>query len=972
MLKAAIRALPVLVILLSGSAAHAQQKGIIRGTVIEDETGEPLFFANVVIKGTQIGATTDFEGNFELRAEPGAHDLGVSFIGLNSTIITGVQVKAGEATVIDILRLKPATSELSEVIITAEVARNTEAALLTVKRKSANVIDGISAAKLRKTGDSDAGDAAKRVTGVSVEGGKYVYVRGLGDRYTKTTLNGVDVPGLDPDRNSIQIDIFPTNLINNMTVLKTALAELPADFTGGVMDIETKAFPEKELLIVSAGIGYNPSMHLNPDYLDYEGSSTDFLGFDGGERELPSGAEQSPAPHPFFAGTNEEVGTFNRNFSPTLGAMKQTSFMDFDLGLSMGNQKVLESSNKLGYIFSATYKNSTRFYDDVTFGEYYSNGAPSVYNHDLATLQTGQLGERSVLLGGLAGLAFKTLTSKYRIALMHLQNGESTASQFYVVNADEVLGQSGYQAYANNLTYSQRGLTNLMLSGEHHKGEGKWDIEWIISPTLSNITEPDLRRTAFTLESGDSTFESGQGGNPSRIWRYLDEINIAEKLDVTLNTKTFERDGKLKFGASHLFKQRDYKILSFDLQAAKSGYTYDGNPNNVLADTNIFPLGQLFYQSLNSPNGEPNPNAYSSNVNNIAAYTSFEFSPTFKLKTIIGLRAEYYIQRHTGRDQLGARNNPNGNVLDNEIVLSSLDLFPSANIIFALDENQNLRGSYFRSIARPSFKELSFAQILDPVTNRTFNGGLLVYNDTANNNIWDGNLESTRINNLDLRYEIFGDMGELISFSGFAKFFSDAIELVRIPTAQTTPEFQPRNVGNGEIYGGEFELRKNLDFISSALSMVSFSTNVTIVHSVIEMTPVEFNSRKENKKEGDKVDRERAMAGQAPYIVNAGFQYDDAESEFSAGIYYNVKGPTLEVVGGGVFPDVYTQPFHSLNITGSKSFGEEGRSSLSLKVKNILTDARESFYTGFRADDTIFTRLEPGLEISVGYSYRFK
>jgi hypothetical protein len=971
MLQSLTRSLALAVLVLSGLSAMGQ-KGTIRGTLIDGETGSPLYFANVVVKGTLIGTTADFDGNYEVQVEPGTHSLEISFIGYNTVNITDVKVKAGEVTVIDPVTLDISSNQLSEVVITVEATRNTEQAILVEKKNSPNVIDGISAAKLRKTGDSDAGDAAKRVTGVSVEGGKYVYVRGLGDRYTKTTLNGVDIPGLDPDRNAIQIDIFPTNLMSNMSVSKLALSENPADYTGGLVNIETKSLPEKPVFAISGGLGYTPSMHFNSDYIAYEGSSTDFLGFDNGDRELSEAGRNSPAPHPFFSGTSQEVADFNRSFNTNLGALKENSFMDYDLGLSAGSQKNLKSGNKLGYIFSATYKNTTRYYDKVVYGEYFRNGSPTIYDNDAATIQSGSLGERNVLLGGLAGVALKTTESKYRFTLMHLQNGESTASQLYVQNFDGIIGQSGYQAYANNLTYSQRALTNAMLSGEHHLQEGKWDIEWKISPTLSNITEPDLRRTAFTLQAGDSIFSAGQGGNPTRIWRYLDEVNSVERIDFILNSEAFGRESKLKFGASHVYKVRDYEILAFDLQSTGSGYRYDGDPNNVLTDPNLFPSGQLYYQSQNSPTGEPNPNEYSSNVNNIGAYTSYQFSPASRFKTIVGLRAEYYMQKHTGRDQAGARNAPGGNVLDNEVVLDALDLFPSATVIFSLNENQNLRVSYFRSIARPSFKELSFAQILDPVTNRTYNGGLLPYNDPANFNVWDGNLVSTRINNFDVRYEIFGERGELISVSAFAKFFNDPIELVRIPTAQTTPEFQPRNVGDGKVFGGEFEFRKSLAALTDALEKFSFSTNVTVVYSQIEMTDVEFNARKAFEKEGENVEATRAMAGQAPYIVNAGFQYDDIKKSFSAGIFYNVKGPTLEVVGGGIFPDVYAQPFHSLNLTVSKSFGKDDRSSINIKASNLLNDVRESFYVGHEAMDAIYSQYLPGTAFSIGYSYRFK
>ncbi|MGB0177276.1 MAG: TonB-dependent receptor domain-containing protein, partial [Owenweeksia sp.] len=846
------------------------QNGIIRGQVIDDESGEPLFSANAILKGTQIGATTDFDGKFELSAQAGTYDMNVSFIGMSSITITGVVVKPGDVTVIDVIRLKPSSSELGEVTITVESVRNTEAAMITVKRKSANVIDGVSAAKLRKTGDSDAGDAAKRVTGVSVEGGKYVYVRGLGDRYTKTMLNGVDIPGLDPDRNAIQIDIFPTNLIDNMTVLKSALAEIPADFSGGVVNIETKDFPDREILNVSFGLGYNPAMHFNSNYLGYEGGAVDFLAFDDGTRTLPTAAEKEPIPNPVSPGfSDQQVTDFMNEFSPTLGAIRKTSLMDMSLGLSMGNQYTLESGNKIGYTFATTYKNSTRFYDNVIYGEYVRPFGATNYELEYTTKREGQLGENNVLLGGLAGIAYKTFNSKYQLTLMYLQNGESKAGQFTVDNSEST-GQSGYRAFSNSLSYSQRSLTNLLFSGEHHKGNDEWVIDWRVSPTLSRIVEPDLRSTTFTITlQGDSVFNSGAGGNPSRYWRFLDEINAVGQLNFTKNFKWRDADAKLKFGASHIFKNRNYNILGYELQAFGPNPTYSGDPNAVLIDENIYENGSgLFY---NSNNGNPNPNEYQSAVHNTGAYVSGEFSPFLRLKTIVGLRVENFIQTHTGRDQAGAnRNGPNdttGNVLDNEKVLSSIDLFPSANLIYALTENQNLRLSYFRSIARPSFKELSFAQILDPISNRIFNGGLAPYPNQG----WDGNLTETRINNFDLRWELFMERGEYFAVSFFTKLFNDPIELVRIPEAQTNPEFQPRNVGDGEVYGAEIELTKSMAFVSPAFSKLSFSGNFTYVYSRIEMTETEYEARKNYEKEGQTIERTRAMAGQAPFIVNAGF-----------------------------------------------------------------------------------------------------
>ena len=259
-------------------AANAQ-KGIIRGVVMDGEMGEPLFSATVVVKGTTNGAITDLDGNFEIKVDPGTVALELSYIGYKTITVEGVEVKANEVTVLNNIVLNEDSDMGIEVVVTAEAIESNEVAIINIKSKSASMIDGISSDKIRQIGDGNVAEATKRVTGVSVEGGKYVYVRGLGDRYSKTTLNGVDVPGLDPDRNTIQMEIFPTNVIDNIMVAKSFTAELPADFTGGVVDIETKDFPEEKTFRVSVSGGVNPSMHFNSNYLTYEGGKIDFLGY---------------------------------------------------------------------------------------------------------------------------------------------------------------------------------------------------------------------------------------------------------------------------------------------------------------------------------------------------------------------------------------------------------------------------------------------------------------------------------------------------------------------------------------------------------------------------------------------------------------------------------------------------------------------------------------------------------------------
>lgn len=961
------------------------QTGTIRGTVIDDELGETVIGANVatVDSANFTGTVTDLDGAFTLKLDPGIYTIKVSYVGYDPLIINEVTVTDGKVTLLENLRMREGSQDLEEVVVKAKALRNTETALMTLKKKSPAMLDGISAAKFRVTGDATAVEAAKRITGVSIIGGKYVYVRGLGDRYSKTTLNGVDIPGLDPDRNTIQLDIFPTNLISNMVVSKNFTADLPADFTGGLMNIETKDFPEERILQISVGTEYNPNMHFKSDFPTYDGGNTDFLGFDDGTRGLPDAARQPQIPNPIDPGfTDQEVNDFVKSFSRTLDVNRVTSVLDFGFGLTYGDQFNLKKRDSnipsdkdptLGVIFSLSYKSDYTYYTQAINSEWQRIPNPDSFQLRVATEQTGVIGERSFLLGGLAGLAYKAKLFKVRLTAMRLQNGISRAAEFNIFDNAAAAGQSGFRAFSDNLEYNQRSLTNVMLNGTHVTEESGWKIDWRISPTISTSDDPDIRKTAFTIaDDGETlTFNPGAGGNPVRLWRFLDEINVAGKIDVVKDFLLFQENANLKFGLSHVYKQRDYEILEYNLQFFSRQPNWpEPDPSLVLVDENIFPDGPV---GLQSGNLTPNSNAYNSSVQNTGAYVSTEVAPLRWLRAILGVRAENYVQRHTGRDQIFAQGNTEqGRNLDNEKVLDALDFFPSVNLIFSLNDRNNIRASYSRTIARPSFKELSFAQILDPVSNRIFNGSLFPFSTEDGEVIWDGNLTETRINNFDLRWELFLPRGQIFSISGFYKQFNDPIELVRIALAPTGAEFQPRNVGDGRLFGLELEFRKDLDFISPAFSYFNVSANVTLVQSQIDMSITEFNARKNFERTGEEIDDRRQMAGQAPYVINAGLSYSNPNIGLDAGLFYNVKGRTLDIVGNGLYPDVFVIPYNSLNFSFIKKFGKEDRASIDFRVSNILNDRVESVFESFNADDQFFRSVNPGVGFSLGFSYRLR
>ncbi|MFC3416691.1 TonB-dependent receptor [Algoriphagus hitonicola] len=937
------------------------QKGTLRGAIYEEATGEPLFGVSVLVKELGIGAVTDFDGKFEIQADPGTYTLQISYISYSTVELTAVEIKGSEVTVLNDILMAEEASELETVTIAAAAIRTTENALMSVKRNAPNLMDGISASTFRQIGDGDAAGAVKRVTGVSIEGGKYVYVRGLGDRYTKTVLNGVDVPGLDPDRNTIQMDIFPTNVIDNIIVSKSFSADLPADFTGGVVDIATKDFPEERTMKLGVSGGINPSMHFNSNYIKYDGGKNDWLGFDDGSRAIPTGGRTDiPSYGDVVGNPNNAAGAEYQSilgsFNKTLAGYRTNSLMDLGVSFSLGDQLAREKVT-WGYNFALTYKNDTEFYQDAEFNLYAKPRESTDRELEPLERQMGDYGVNNVMLGGMAGIAMKTDASKFRLTYLHLQNGESKAGEFDFVNTN--LG-ANFEAKQYNIEYSERSLRSILLGGSHFLGGNQWEIDWKIAPTLSTMDDPDIRFTRFRLPNNTISTEVGL---PTRIWRELEEMNLVNKVDLTRRITAFQSEGKLRFGGSYVMKDRDFNIQTFQFATGNTDLSA-GDPNAILNPENLFSEDNRNGVRYNPDFIPINPNEYQSDLTNVAGYVSTELNPIDRLKAIAGVRVEKYTQFYTGTNQ-GATI-----VFDNEKVLDDLDFFPTLNLVYGLKENQNLRLSATRTIARPSFKELSYAEILDPITGRTFIGGL--FPETTNGGtevLWDGNLTATRINNFDLRWESFQERAQMVSVSAFYKSFDKPIEIVQF--LSDPGSFQPRNVGRGTVMGLELELRKSLAFLAPALENFMWNTNLTVTESQIKMSESEFRSRSLTAREGETVSDTRDMAGQAPYIINTGLSYLNYLTGFEAGVFYNVQGPTLNFVGFGNRTDTYTVPFHSLNLNINKSFGADERIQANLGVENLLNDKREVVFSSYEAQDQIFTRLAPGTRVKFGFTFSF-
>lgn len=942
-----------------GFAAFSQGK--IRGEVKDIKTGDPIPFAKVKVKGQNKGAETDFDGLYVISIAPGTYTLiySATLDGFIDQEVEGVIVKEGEVTVQNF----DMTKDSSILVLEGAVVKakrlgnaNTVAKVFQERSNSSGATDGVSSEQAQEQGAGDAAETVALAPGISIVGGKNVYVRGLGDRYTKTILNGMEIPGLDPDRNSVQLDIFPSTIIDNITVYKTFLPNLTGEFTGGLVDIKTKEFPLAKKVYFSAGLGYNQRATFNPNYIGYKGGSLDFLGFDDGTRKLPF-SKFTLIPDP-SSPDNTRLEGILRQFNPTMAASRRFAFLDQNYRFSIGNQKNHETKKgrKYGYNFVLNYRNQFRFYPDAQFNEF--RKSPDSAEHILFRDRTsiGPVGENDVLWSALYNQSF-TLNkrNKVSVTLFHTQNAKTSASDLRQENLDTnpaILEKTGLQ-------FTQRSISNLNVSGEHRLDSlGKWKLNWKLTPTYSRITDPDLRSTAIEANdddgNGDTTYllAPSVGSEVRRIYRDLSEINVIGRVDLTREFWRRFKDGdslksNIMFGAMNTFRARTFE--TYELNFLFDNLTaFSNDPDWYFQEENLWTVARdsgMIVKGQNEP-----ANNFEGSINIAGAYVMNELPISKRLSATYGVRAEQARYRYTGENNSGTV------TFNDSLVLNELSILPSVNFVYKINKKAdsanyerttNWRLAYTQTVARPSFKEKSIAQIYDPIQGRRYNGNI--------------DLLQTTIHNVDARWEYFFGRTELISASAFYKRFINPIEIVAFDLAPN--EVKPVNAGVANVYGGEFEIRKALFGLrkDDNYGMVA-GANFTYVVSQIDMDQVLLNKgsdlvserqlRQENAREGEVIGQFRPMYGQSPMIVNAfvTFKHDSLGAKklgFIANLSYNVQGKRLAVIGVGQLPDVFEQPFHSLNFKASLKFGKDQRWKASLAAQNLLFNARRLSYESF-------------------------
>lgn len=942
----------------NSATANDLYVGKVVGRVVDGETGDPLVGVNVFIQDSMIGAATDLDGNFKLvKLPPGKYAIMVSMIGYSKMVIKDVRVNADDITSLNV-SLKPEILESDEVIVTAKMLHNTESALLKQRQMAVSVSDAISAEDFKRSGLGDAAKAMTHVTGVTAVEGKYIYVRGLGDRYSSTELNGAQVPSPDPERKAVQLDLFPTELLENIVTVKTATPDKPGNFTGGMVNITTKSFPESFTLSFSSSYGMNSQTTFKNSFLDYKGGGKDWLGYDDGTRNVPDLLRDPNVEIPDIGSAFTDpdkaklLDALSKSFNPVMAPGPKDGPVNQNYGFSFGNQYLL-FGRPLGVVGSFTYGRNLSFYDDGTSARWQLTS--STENTDVLTnnfLLTDSKGKDAVMWGGLANLSYKFRDNhELGLNIMVDQGGESAARFQSGSFVRDLSPEAVYETRV--LQYTERKLRSFQARGEHyfprlHRTRVAWNGSFI----SSQQDEPDLR---YFTDNYTPLVRNGVVVDtiyairpsiypvPTRYFRNLDESNKNLNVDVTVPFKMWTgRESKLKFGGAYLKKDRTFRERRFEFR--QDDIHYNGDSQNFFSAVNtgilesqstdrFFRFGNFVQEATQLSSN------YDGNEKISAAYTMLDVPIFTKLRLIGGLRMESTKLNVTSLDTTKALGN-----------LDETDLLPSMNLIYRVRPNMNIRLAYGKTLARPTLREMA------PYASFNFIGDYIF--------VGNANLRRTLVNNYDIRWEWFSQPGEIIAVSGFYKNFSNPIERVFNPrAAQSNPEIQFRNVDNATVYGAEFELRKRLDVISPILRNFQFGGNFTLVHSEVTIAGDEL----ELKRAFDpNASNKRRMMGQSPYALNLDLAFSSPTSKTSANVHYNIFGSRLSEVGNGGTPDIFEQARGILDFNFSQKIWKGLR--FKFAAKNLLDSTYEKSHT-FKGQTFPVLRYQLGRTYVFGTSY---
>lgn len=916
-----------------GADNHETQQRIkIAGIVVDSDTELPVTAVTIRVADSQIRTTTDETGAFSLELPVGTYKIHASAPFYNTYVVTDLEIKAGETPEPLRVLLVPQVVKLDAIKMPVQLSQSSERGLLEQRMRSSRIEDSISTEEISRLPASSAGEAIKRVTGVSIVGGRYVFVRGLGERYSNTLLNNVEIPSPEPNRRVVPMDIFPASLLASLQTVKTFSPDQPGGFAGGSVQVFTKDFPEELTMSLSMSTGFN-TQATGAEGLIYPGGDFDFLGFDDGSRKLPNIIQDRAADVPIRergrftpAGfTPAEIQEFGQSFENVWSPERQALPINQGYKFSLGNSNTI-FGKQFGYLGVISYGNSHSYGTQVrnAFRIGLNETLSPVTSYDVE--RTGNEVEWGTVLNTSLRFSPEHRTS-LRTLFTHTAEDETRTWEGF--NADR-----NTDMRSTRLRYVERQLFSGQLAGTHNFNFGEpaleapeqpdVSMEWRLTYSRAARDEPDTRENIYE-DRGDGTYtfrDVTQSG--SRFFFDLedDEYNARVDWKVRVGTEGLFKFGGLLRDRARTFDVRRFRFLPADQVDATVNLSE--SPEILFQSQNIAPRVFELRESTRSTDN------YLADHNIYSGYMMLDLPLSAKWQVMTGVRLESSDQEVTTYDPFAAtRKEINAN-------LETLDWLPGLNVTYRLTERMNLRLAASRTITRPDFRELAPFEFTDFVGGRTILG--------------NPDLERTQIDNFDFRWEAFPQIGGILAVSAFYKRFQKPIEQIVQPQAEVRITYE--NAEGAHNYGLEIEARQNLGVLTDALSKFSINTNAALISSQVVL-PEDV---------GIQTSSERPLQGQCPYIVNISVGFEDPNWGISSAVAYNIFGRRLSEVGNHGVPDVYEQPRGQLDVSFSRMLANHFKFSVS--AKNLLNP-----YVHYKIGEATYLEYKLGRSFSFGISY---
>jgi outer membrane receptor protein involved in Fe transport len=930
------------------------QQGKLAGKVTDKKTNEGVIGATVLVTGTTQAAPVNVDGTYELALDPGSYNITVTYVGYKPLTFPGIVIKSGATTTLNGQMEESATS-LTEVTVTGVKQTGTEVALIQDLRRSEVVVSGMSNDQIVKTLDRDAAEVVKRIPGVTIQNNNFIVIRGLAERYNTVMLNDALTPSAETDTRSFSFDILPSSVIDRVLIFKSGAPELPGEFGGGVVKVYTKnSVLENSTSLTVSGWARNTNT-FKGGFLSTDHSSTDFLGFDNGQRELPN-LLANLKPNGITSSQELSAGrTALRNeFLPRVITSRPD--LRFSLGL---NRKFEIGKVYVSNVTSISYSNTQEQYtSERQRYDFYDPKFPDLMplpqfryqdTRSLSAVRLGVIHNYQIRLNDRNRIEFRNFFNQYGTDEVVNRRGP---------NYSEV-PDIGNEHNDYSLHYQSRSIYSGQLGGTHDVGPAnRTTLTWAGGYNYVNRSEPDYRQNQQT-RLYDASKPGDLNSAPFEV-----QINsvpqTSSRFFATLKENTYMASGQAerRFAGRDTLSANQYK-LRVGFYAEQKKRDYDSRTFNYTRSRPIdpaltkLPLSSIFNpENLNTTNGfflTENTNAfdrYTGENDLLAGYVGGVAPLSDKFNLTGGVRVEY------NRKYLDSPGSKEPYEEKRTFVL------PSLNATYNFNERNLLRAGGSISVNRPEFREVA----------------QYTYYDFSNNFFITGNdlLRTAKIYNADLRYEFYPTRSEMISVGVFYKHFTDAIEQMTTSATGSDMYLSFQNAPTAYDLGVEVEARKSLAGLTTNryLERISFILNASVIKSRVQV---------DTERAGNTgfALTDRPLQGQSPYVVNAGMFYQDDDNHWQISAQYNVIGPRISFVGDKQNnPSIIELQRHVVDLAVTKGVGTHFE--VRAGVQNLLNQLVRQNYDFDRNGeingierDASFNRYRRGTYSTLGLTYKF-